>query len=123
MNADCGTVAAVHQTAHGDIGVCSIGFNINPVALLRNQRAPGDQINGRCAVVYACAIIHACGVVIIIVIVIVIVIVIEAYGIVFTGNIIDVNVDQSAAISGQCIKGNPLSVADVNLARHGDIGG
>ncbi|CNK01234.1 Uncharacterised protein [Yersinia pseudotuberculosis] len=121
MNADCGAIAAVHQTAHGDIGVCSIGFNINPVALLRNQRAPGDQINGRCAVVYACAIIHACGVVIIIVIVIVIVI--EAYGIVFTGNIIDVNVDQSAAISGQCIKGNPLSVADVNLARHGDIGG
>ena len=117
MNANCGTVAAVHQAAHGDIGVCGIGFNINSVALLRNQRAPGDQINGRCAVVCACAIIHACGVVIIIVIVI------EAYGIVFTGNIIDVNVDQSAAISGQCIKGNPLSVADVNLARHGDIGG
>ena len=76
MNANCGAVAAVHQAAHGDIGVCGIGFNINPVALLRNQRAPGDQINGRCAVVYASNRVM------------------EVNSIVFTGDMIDVNVDQ-----------------------------
>ncbi|CNJ21136.1 Uncharacterised protein [Yersinia pseudotuberculosis] len=103
----------MHQAAHSDIGVCGIGFNINPVALLRNQRAPGDQINGRCAVVYACAIIHACGVVI----------VIEVDSIVFTGDIIDVNVDQGIAVNGLRIKGNTLPITDVNLARHGDVGG
>ncbi|CNL47580.1 Uncharacterised protein [Yersinia pseudotuberculosis] len=105
MNANCGTVAAVHQAAHGDIGVCGIGFKINPVALLRNQRAPGDQINGRCAVV--CASNR----------------VMEVNSIVFTGDIIDVNVDQGAAISGLRNKGNTLSVTGVNLAHHGEIGG
>ncbi len=113
MKTNCGTVAAVHQTAHGDIGVCGIGFDINPVALLWNQRTPGDQINGRGAVVYACAIIHACGVVI----------VIEVDSIVFTGDIIDVNVDQGIAVNGLHIKGNTLPITDVNLARHGDVGG
>ncbi|CQD58384.1 Uncharacterised protein [Yersinia intermedia] len=104
MNANCGTVAAVHQAAHGDIGVCGIGFNINSVALLRNQRAPGDQINGRCAVVYASNRVM------------------EVNSIVFTGDIIDVNVDQGTAVSGLRTKGNTLSVTGVNLARHGEIG-
>ncbi|CNC73204.1 Uncharacterised protein [Yersinia similis] len=105
MDANCGAVATVHQAAHGDIGVCGIGVDINPVALLRNQCAPGDQINGRCAVVHAGNRVM------------------EVNSIVFTGNIIDVNVDQGIAVNALRIKGNTLPVTGVNLARHGEIGG
>ncbi len=107
MNADCGAIAAVHQAAHGDIGVCGIGFNINSVALLRNQRAPGDQINGRGAVVCACGVV----------------LVIEVDSIVFTGDIIDVNADQGITFSSRRTKINTIIQTRVNLAHHGEIGG